>query len=61
MARSRFNNIWSEIQWDNYPNEITDEMSHGEYRWSLIDDTVNIFNKHREDSFIPSEWICVEY
>ena len=21
---------------------------------------VNIFNKHREDSFIPSEWICVD-
>ena len=35
-------------------------MSHAEYRWLLVDDMVEIFNSHREDSFIPSEWICVD-
>ena len=35
-------------------------MSHAEYRWLLVDDMVEIFNSHREDSFIPSERICVD-
>ena len=35
-------------------------MSHAEYRWLLVADIVEIFNSHREDSFIPSEWICVD-
>ena len=33
---------------------------HAEYRGMLIDDIITNFNKHREEYFIPSEWICVD-
>ena len=35
-------------------------MPHAEHRWMLIDDMVEIFNWHREEYFLPSEWICVD-
>ena len=60
MARLRFENIWSEMRWIYQPTERSDEMSHAEYRWLLIDDMVKIFNTHREYSFIRSELICVD-
>lgn len=34
-------------------------MSHAEYRWLLIDDIVNVFNKHSEYVFILSEGIYI--
>ena len=44
----------------NWLSFVSVNMSHAEYRWLLVDDMVEIFNTHREDSFIPSEWICVD-
>ena len=35
-------------------------MTHAEHRWVLIDDIVEIFNRHREEYYLPSEWICVD-
>ena len=49
MARRKFDNICSEIQWVDQLNKNPDEMSHAEYIWLLIDDMVKIINKHRED------------
>lgn len=60
MSRPRFDDIWSDIRWSDQPDERPVGMNHGEYRWLLIDDMVTIFNKHREEFFIPSEWICVD-
>ena len=55
MLRNRFDEIWSELRWSDQPDVRPPEMSHAEYRWLLVDDMVEIFNSHREDSFIPSE------
>ena len=60
MSRNRFDEIWSELRLSYQPDARPPEMSHAEYRWLLVDDMVEIFNSHREDSFIPSEWICVD-
>ena len=60
MPRHGFDEIWSELRWSDQPDVRPPEMSYAEYRWLLVDDMVEIFNSHREDSFIPSEWICVD-
>ena len=48
------------MRWSDQPEERIDKMSRVEYRCSLIDDMVEIFNKHREDVFILSKCICVD-
>ena len=35
-------------------------MPHAEHWWMIIDNMVEIFNRHREEHFSPSEWICVD-
>jgi len=60
MSIMRFDEILSEVQCGDQPTVRPTSISHAEYRCLLIDDMVKIFNKHREDSFIPSEWICVD-
>ena len=60
MSRPRFDELWSNLRWSQQPNERPPDKSHAEHRWMLIDDMVNIFNRHREENFIPSEWICVD-
>ena len=50
MSRNRFDEIWSELRWSDQPDIRPPEMSHAEYRWLLVDDMVDIFNSHREDS-----------
>ena len=54
MKIRRFANIWREMRWGNQPNESPDNIYHAWYGWLLIDEMVEIFNKHREDAFIPS-------
>ena len=60
MPRNRFDELWSYLRWSYQPVERPANKSHAEYRWMLIDDMVEIFNKHREENFSPSEWICVD-
>ena len=35
-------------------------MPHEDHQWMIIDDMVEIFNCHRGEYFLPSEWICVD-
>ena len=60
MSRPRFDELWSVLKWSEQPKEIPEGMPHAEHRWMLIDDMVEIFNRHREEYFLPFEWICVD-
>ena len=60
MPRQIFNNLWSTLRWSHQPNDRPDGLSYTEHRWMLIDDMVDIFHRHREEAFVPSEWICVD-
>ena len=60
MSRNRFDELWSHLRWSEQPPERPADKTHAEYRWMLVDDMVSIFNKHREENFLPSEWICVD-
>ena len=60
MPRQRFDDLWDALRWNHQAKDRSDGLSHAEYCWMLIDDMVDIFNQHREDTFVPSEWICVD-
>ena len=60
MPRQRFDDLWSALRWSHQPKERPQGVSHAEHRWMLINDMVEIFNHHREDDFIPGEWICAD-
>ena len=60
MARQRFDDLWSALRWSHQQKDRPSGLSHAEHRWTLIDDMVDIYNRHREDNFVPSEWICVD-
>ena len=60
MSRNRFDELWSCLRWSEQPDERPEEMNHAEYMWRLVDDMVDIFNRHRSDNFLPAEWICVD-
>ena len=60
MPRQIFDNIWSALRWSHQVKDRPSGLSHSEHCWMLIDDMVDIFNQHREETFVPSEWICVD-
>ena len=60
MSRNRFDELWSHLRWSEQPVQRPADKTHAEHRWMLVDDMVAIFNKHREENFAPSEWICVD-
>ena len=60
IPRQRFGDLWSALRWSTQPKDRPQGVSHAEHRWMLINDMVDIFNQHREDNFIPSEWICAD-
>jgi hypothetical protein len=57
MSRHRFDAIWGyltfSIQQDNWPSGV----SSAEYRWMLVDDFVDDYNRHRLAKFRPSELV----
>ena len=59
-GRQRFDNLWSALRWSHQVKDTPDGLFHAEHCWMLIDDMVYNFNWHREDTFVPSEWICVD-
>ena len=58
MPRQRFDDLCSALRWSFQLKERPQGASYAEHRWMLINDMVDIFNQHREDKFIHSEWIC---
>ena len=60
ISRRQFYELWSALRWSEQPKEIPEGMPHAEHRWILIYDMVEIFNRHREEFFLPFEWICVD-
>ena len=47
MSRIRFDDLWSHLRWSFQPEERPDDKSHSEHRWMLVNDMVDMFNKHR--------------
>ena len=51
MSRPRFDELWSALRWSEQPKERPEGMPRAEHWWMLIDDMVEIFNRHREGYF----------
>ena len=49
MSRPQFDELWSALRCSEQPKERPEGMPHAEHLWMLIDDTVEIFNRHREE------------
>ena len=60
MGRNRFDAIWYAMRWSRQVPERPDNMTSEEWRWQLIDDHVDNFNKHRASTFVPSGEICAD-
>ena len=60
MSRQRFDDLWQCIRWSKQPRERPSHMSSEKYRWQLVDDFIESFNRHRSTTFLPSDLICVD-
>jgi hypothetical protein len=60
MARTRFDSIWSNLEWSRQPCTRPDGMSAKKYHWLLVDGIVTEFNQYRASNFTPSDIICVD-
>jgi hypothetical protein len=60
MSRSRFEEILSAMRWSNQPEKQPEGMSSKKYRWMLVNDFVDNFNKHRANNFHPSGDVCAD-
>jgi Transposase IS4 len=57
MCRNRFEEIWMNLVFSAQPEERPADMSSVTYRWMLVDDFVDDFNRHRRTHFRPSELV----
>jgi Transposase IS4 len=55
MTRDRFEEIWSVLTFSHQEPVRPHGMSSAAYRWTLVDDFVYDFNRHRRARFRPSE------
>jgi Transposase IS4 len=60
MSRDRFDKLWACIRFSDQPDARPNDMTSERYRWRLVDDFVDNFNKYRVSNFTPSERICVD-
>ena len=60
MSRSRFDLLYTHIRFSNQPEERPLGLTHERWRWMLVDDFVDAFNRYREQSFLPSDLLCVD-
>lgn len=60
MSRNRFDQLWRHMTWSDQPETRPESMSHEAWRWRLVDDNVDNFNRHRAQYFRPSGRICVD-
>ena len=60
MGRNRFELIWTCYVWSVQPDVRPPEMTSAEYRWMLIRDHVDNFNRHRAVNFHPGGTLIVD-
>jgi Transposase IS4 len=60
MSRNRFEAIWIMLTFSKQEPIKPDDMSSQEYRWQLVDDFVNDYNRHRRSCFRPSERVSTD-
>jgi Transposase IS4 len=60
MSRNRFEAIWIMLTFSKQEPTKPDEMSSQEYRWQLVDDFVDDYNRHRRSCFRPSERVSTD-
>jgi len=60
ITRHRFDELMQSLRWSHQPVNRPEEMSHSTWRWMLISDFVENFNRYRGTNFIPSDLICVD-
>ena len=56
----RFEDICRYLRRSKQPKETPAEMPHSTWRWVLVDDFVNNFNKYQALYYVPSYLICVD-
>ena len=58
MPRPLFDELWCALQWSEQTKEIPEGMPHVEHWWILLDDMIEIFNRHREEYiYRPSGYV----
>jgi Transposase IS4 len=60
MSRNRFDEIWSVIMFSAHEPEILEGMSSPDFRWTMVNDFVMDYNRHRRAKFRPSETVRVQ-
>lgn len=60
MSRDRFEEILAHVVFSCQDPVRPTDMSSQDYRWQLVDDFVNDFNRHRLARFKPSHKVCSE-
>ncbi len=60
MSRNRYDILYTTISFSQQPEVRPENMRHEQWRWMLVDDFVDAFNRHREEFFTPSDRICVD-
>jgi Transposase IS4 len=58
-SHNRFEEIWSVLSFSHQEPTQPPGMSSADYRWTLVDDFVNDFNRHRLARFKPSETVSM--
>jgi Transposase IS4 len=60
MSRNRFEALWTMLTFSKQEPTMPEEMSSQEYRWQLVDDFVEDYNRHRRSCFRPSESVSTD-
>jgi Transposase IS4 len=55
MSRNRYKEIWIHLTFSVQEPVLPANMNSAEHRWTLVDDFVGDYNRHRRAKFYPSE------
>ena len=60
MPRKRFDDLWRFMVWSHCEEVRPNDMTHEQWRWSLVEDFLDNFNNHRKKHWTASNVICVD-
>ena len=60
MSRNRFDTLWENVRSRYQPAVRPDGMSSERYRWMFVDGFGDRINDYRQNSYVPSQDICVD-
>jgi Transposase IS4 len=60
MSRNRFEALWTMVTFSKQEPTLPEGMSSQEYRWQLVDDFVDDYNRHRRSCFRPSKRVSTD-